>query len=67
MVNRLLIGAMNRLSPLIVRRVGRFAPALIYPAPFAFDTLPAARWFQDVKLFATGWIAGLVVFGTFFG
>jgi hypothetical protein len=67
MVNRLLIRAMNRLSPLIVRRVGRFAPALIYPAPFTFGGLPVARWQQDLKLFATGWIGGLVVFGTFFG
>ena len=57
---------MNRLSPLIVRRVGRFAPALTYPAPFSFEDLPAARWLQDVKLFATGWIGGLIVFGTFF-
>jgi hypothetical protein len=55
----------SRLSRLIVRRVGRFAPAA-YPAPFAFEALPVARWQQDLKLFATGWIGGLIVFGTFF-
>lgn len=57
----------SRLSSLIVRRVGRFAPALRYPTPFAFAALPVARWQQDLKLFATGWVGGLVVFGTFFG
>lgn len=67
MVNRLLIRAMNRLSPLIVRRVGRHAPALVWPEPFAFEAFPVARWRQDLKLFATGWVGGLVVVGTFFG
>jgi hypothetical protein len=67
MVNPLLRAAMNRLSPLIVRKVGRHAPALAWPAPFAFDAIPAAQWLKDLKLFATGWIGGLVVFGTFFG
>lgn len=57
----------SRLSRLIVRRAGRFAPAVAYPAPFAPEALPIARWQQDLKLFATGWIGGLVVFGTFFG
>ena len=67
MVNRLLKEAMNRLSPLIVRKVGRHAPALVWPAPFDLEALPAAQWLSDLKLFATGWIGGLVVFGTFFG
>ena len=58
---------MNRLSHLIVRRVGRFAPAIAYPAPFALEAMPIARWQQDLKLFTTGWVGGLVVFGTFFG
>lgn len=58
---------MNRFSHLIVRRVGRFAPALVYPAALPLEALPIARWQQDLRLFATGWIGGLVVFGTFFG
>jgi hypothetical protein len=65
MVNPLLIGAMNRLSPLIVRRAGRWAAALPHEQPAPFAGTDAARWFDDLKLFATGWIAGLIVFGTF--
>jgi hypothetical protein len=57
----------SRLSRLIVRRVGRFAPAVAYPAAYDLRALPVARWLHDLKLFATGWIGGLVVFGTFFG
>lgn len=58
---------MNRLSPLIVRKVGRFAPVLPWPDPFSFEAVPVAQWLDDLKLFATGWVGGLVVFGTFFG
>ncbi|WP_444854358.1 hypothetical protein [Sphingosinicella sp.] len=58
---------MNRLSRLIVRRVGRFALAAPLPEPMPFGGIPAAQWLDDLKLFATGWIGGLVVFGTFFG
>ena len=65
MVNRFLIGAMNRLSPLIVRRAGRWAEALAYEEPEPFAGTDAARAFDDLRLFATGWIAGLIVFGTF--
>lgn len=67
MVNRFLIAAMNRLSPLIVRRVGRWAAALPCEEPAPFAGTDAARWFDDLKLFATGWIAGLIIFGTFLG
>lgn len=67
MVNHFLNRAMNRLSPLIVRKVGRFAPAFAYSMPDAFEALPVARWQQDLKLFAIGWVGGLVVVGTFFG
>ena len=67
MVNQFLIAAMNRLSPLISRRTGPFAAALPFAAaePFA-GTAPAA-WLDDLKLFATGWLGGLVFFGTLIG
>lgn len=65
MVNPLLIAAMNRLSPLIVRRAGRWAVTAPYEQTEPFAGTDAARWFDDLKLFATGWIAGLIVFGTF--
>lgn len=55
---------MNRLSPLIVRRAGPYAAAIsiVQPAPLA-ATEPAA-WLDDVRLFATGWVGGLIFFGT---
>jgi hypothetical protein len=65
MVNQFLIARMNRLAPLIVRRAGRWAAALPYEEPAPFAGTDAARWFDDLKLFATGWVAGLIVFGTF--
>ena len=57
----------NRLSPLIVRRTGRWAAVLPLPAQTPFEGVDAAAWFEDLKLFATGWIGGLVFFGTLFG
>jgi hypothetical protein len=68
MVNRLLMTAMSRLSPLIVRRVGPRAAAV----PLEAEELPfagtdAAQWLDDLRLFATGWIGGLVFFGTLLG
>jgi hypothetical protein len=66
MVNPLLIAIMNRLSPLIVRRSGHQARSLAaYPAR-PFEGVEAAAWLDDLKLFATGWIGGLVFFGTLF-
>ena len=55
----------SRLSPLIVRRVGPLAAALPLPEPIVIAPEQAAEWLADLKLFATGWIAGVVVFGTF--
>jgi hypothetical protein len=54
---------MNHLSPLIVRQ-GR------HPArPFAEWHQPAAepkaKLTDDLRLFLTGWLGGLVFFGTF--
>ena len=59
--------AMSRLSPLIVRRVGPWAPALPYEEAELFAGADAARWLEDLKLFATGWLGGLVFFGTLIG
>jgi len=67
MVNRLLILAMNRLSPLIVRRTGPMAASVPLEHGEPFAGTDAAAWLDDVKLFATGWIGGLVFFGTFLG
>lgn len=58
---------MNRLSPLIVRRYGPHAAALPLPRPEPFAGADAAAWLEDLKLFATGWIGGLIFFGTLLG
>ena len=58
------MAAMNRLSPLITRRTGPWAAALPIDMPDAFAGAEPAAWLQDLKLFATGWIGGLVFFGT---
>lgn len=57
---------MNRLSPLIVRRVGPFA---IAAQPDECLSLVAASppLLDDLRLFATGWIGGLIFFGTLLG
>ncbi len=62
MVNKFLMSGMNRLSPLIARRTGPWGPALAFDAP-ASDG-PAPAWLDDVKLFATAWLGGVVFFGT---
>jgi hypothetical protein len=56
---------MNRLSPLIVRRVGRFAPPASYEAAIAED-FGEGRTFEDLKLFALSWVGGMVFFWTYF-
>jgi hypothetical protein len=38
--------------------------AIAMPAPKALE-VPA--WLDDLRLFATGWIGGLIFFGTLFG
>lgn len=56
---------MNRLTPLVSRRNRRRAA---FPAVAAMTApradLEAGRWLEDAKLFAGGWVAGLVIFGT---
>ena len=64
MVNQLLMTAMSRLSPLIVRRVGPRALAVPLEQEEPFAGTDAARWLDDLRLFATGWIGGLIFFGT---
>jgi hypothetical protein len=65
MVNRFLMIAMSRLSPLIVRRVGPLAASLPVEDAVPFAGTDAGQWLDDLKLFATGWIGGLIFFGTF--
>ena len=62
------MAGMNRLSPLISRRVGRTAAAAAPMQRSWFDEQVEAdggdRMFEDLKLFATGWAGGLIFFGT---
>ena len=60
---------MNRLAPLIARSpepvrawAGR-APSPPRAATLAVDQA-ALGWTEDLKLFATAWLGGLVFFGT---
>ena len=56
---------MNRLTPLVSRRTRRRAAFPAAAAIAAPDVqLEAARWLEDAKLFAGGWVAGLIIFGT---
>ena len=64
MVNQFLMAAMNRLSPLITRRTGPWAAALPIDEPDMLAGAEPAVWLQDLKLFALGWVGGLVFFGT---
>ena len=60
---------MNRLSPLIVRRAGPMAVAMAIPMTQTrvFTGAEPAAWLEDLKLFATGWVGGLIFFGTLLG
>ncbi len=63
------MAVMNRLSPLIVRRVGRFAPVDLVPAMSLIALNPpegagGADGVEDLRLFLSGWLGGLVFFGT---
>lgn len=56
---------MNRMAPLVRRRIRneanfRFAAE----RPLSAVLAPPATWAADAKLFAAGWVGGLVVFGT---
>ena len=56
---------MSRLSPLIIRQVGAQPALRGYGADDAAEA-GGSRSLDDLKLFATGWIGGLVFFGTLF-
>ncbi len=65
---------MNRLSPLIVRRPltpiarrGASVSAVYWQQDQAFAGANPAKWLEELKLFATGWIGGLIFFGTYLG
>ena len=55
------------MSPLIVRRTGPSAVAARLPGPQPVDLTRPARWLDDLRLFATGWVGGLIFFGTLIG
>ena len=60
---------MNRLAPLITRLPERAAPVRALAMPRAWDGLDlfaasAPGWTQDLKLFVTAWLGGVVFFGT---
>ena len=64
------MAGMNRLSPLITRRVGPMAAAVPMERDWFSDATEGQRadgLLQDLKLFATGWAGGLVFFATFLG
>ncbi|MDP8993586.1 MAG: hypothetical protein M3N07_01180 [Pseudomonadota bacterium] len=57
---------MNRLSPLIVRRVGRFAPSAALPAAMeGYYRASEAASASDIEQFVTTFLAGLVFFVTY--
>ena len=61
---------MNRLSPLIVRQPRQPARPLFQwdgGADEAETEEPRPDLIEDVKLFALGWLGGLVFFGTLIG
>jgi hypothetical protein len=58
---------MNRLAPLVSRRHRRRASFPVAMAAAMPAEMQAAGWMEDAKLFAAGWVAGLVLFGTLFG
>ena len=63
------MAVMNRLSPLIVRRPGPAFAAAAVPLdrPIGDAVAAASEWLDDLRLFATGWVGGLVFFGTLIG
>lgn len=55
---------MNRLSHLITRSPTRYAPMPSWTPQSVAAPEPASDFADDLKLFAIGWLGGLVFFGT---
>ncbi len=53
---------MNRLSPTIVRSLGSRATLPSMPLPEVEAS--SSKLLDDLRLFATGWLGGLIFFGT---
>lgn len=58
---------MNRLSPLIVRKVGPHAPAFVFGPLYRPTDAQVTALLADLRLFVTGWAGGLIFFATFLG
>jgi hypothetical protein len=63
---------MSRLAPLISRapqrRIGAGGAAVAVPSsPRQWPIAPTAAHLEDLRLFATGWIGGLIFFATLIG
>ena len=54
---------MNRLSPLIERRAGRYAPA--FAGHFHANAAAAEAQSDSLRFFANCWCGGLIFFATF--
>ena len=57
---------MNRLAPLISRRSRQPASFTVAAERPPLELEETARWVEDTRLFAAGWVSGLVIFGTLF-
>ena len=64
---------MNRLASVVARYPAPFSPRPYLPAPAfaapafaAIEEEPDGDPLADLKMFATGWLGGLIFFGTLF-
>jgi hypothetical protein len=54
---------MEPIAPIIVRRLGRYLPET---GRYSARPEVPSRLIEDLRLFALGWVGGLVFFGTLF-
>ncbi len=64
-VKQALTEAMNRLSPLIVRRAGRFGKPASFVSPAVAVAAEIPNHFEDLRIFAQTWLGGQVFFATY--